>query len=108
MPDLGSVSNLVQVQMKKAPLAASHKVPTRKRLSTKASGNGAMSVSSKAVVARLVARHELTELEASWLLKAWEVGRVARTRQRFACYLAGFMAGIALKIVEQEVKSTQN
>lgn len=94
--------------MKKAPPPVTTKTPIRKVLSTKAIANGGRPVSSKALVARLVAKHELTQLEAQWLLKAWELGGVSRTRQRFACYLAGFMAGIALKIVEQEVKSTHN
>jgi hypothetical protein len=62
----------------------------------------------KAAIGRLVAKHELTELEASWLLKAWRLGGVAKMRDRFACYLAGFMAGIALKTVEQEVKARRN
>ena len=94
--------------MKKTPAAAIRRVPQRKRASTKSFRNGTMRVGSKAVIARLVAKYELTELEASWLLKAWELGKVSRTRNRFACYLAGFMAGMALKIVEQDVKTAQN
>jgi hypothetical protein len=87
--------------MKKAPPPATRRRPVRKRVGPKASANGD-------VIARLVARHELTELEANWLLKAWKLGNVAKSRNRFACYLAGFMAGTALKIVEQEVGSARN
>ena len=94
--------------MKKVSPDAVRTVPVRRRTDTKAIANGKVPVSAKAIIARLVARHELTELEASWLLKAWEIGGVARTSNRFACYLAGYMAGIAFKTVEQEVKSTQN
>ena len=56
-------------------------------------------------IASLVAKHQLTELEGSWLLKAWELDEVAKACNRLACYVAGFMAGIAFKIVEQEFRT---
>ena len=94
--------------MKKMPPATVHSVPARRRSNTKAAQNGKVAVSKKAIISRLVTKHELSELEASWLLKAWELGGVSKMRERFACYLAGFMAGIAFKTVEHEVKSTRN
>jgi hypothetical protein len=69
---------------------------------------GKVRLSRKAVVARLVAQNELSPLEASWLLKAWQLGGVSKTRDPFASYLAGFFAGIALKTVRREVKSGRN
>jgi len=90
-----------------AAVAASS-LPTPKSVGTKPIANGKLEISNTAVIARLVAQHGLTELEASWLLKAWKLGPAAKTRNRFACYLAGFMAGLALKTVEQEVKATRN
>jgi hypothetical protein len=67
-----------------------------------------ITVSERKVIDRLVAKHELTDLEASWLLKAWQLSRMSKTRDRFACFLAGFMAGIAIKTVEQEIKRKRN
>ena len=91
--------------MKKLSSSAGRRAPSRKDTTAKATGQRHGTVSSKTVIERLMAKHELSELEASWLLKAWELGGVAKSRKRFACYLAGFMAGIAFKTVEQEVKS---
>jgi hypothetical protein len=64
-------------------------------------------VSEKTVIDRLVAKHELTELEASWLLKAWQLDAVSQRGSRFGCYLAGFMAGMAMKTVEHEIKRSK-
>jgi hypothetical protein len=77
-------------------------VSSRNQTTAKAPGHRQGIVLNKVVIARLIAKHELTELEASWLLKAWRIGGMPKTQNRFAYYLAGFMAGIALKTVEQQ------
>jgi len=79
--------------------------PSRKGKTARASGKRQRTVPKEVIIARLIAKHELTELEASWLLKAWKLAGVERTSNRFACYLAGFMVGIVLKTVESEFKS---
>jgi hypothetical protein len=60
--------------------------------------------SRKAIIDQLVAKRELSEVEASWLLKAWAIGGTARRRDPFGCYVDGFLAGMAIRIVEQEIK----
>lgn len=80
----------------------------RQEMSVKTIEREKINVSKKAALSRLVTKHELTELEASWLLKAWQLAGVAKMRDRFACYVAGFMAGMAIKTVEQEVKGERN
>ena len=60
------------------------------------------------MINRLVVRHELSKLEATWLLKTWQLGGVAKTRDSFSCYLAGFKAALIIKAVERELKSERN
>jgi len=62
----------------------------------------------RAIIERLVAERELSELEASWLLKAWELAGTSKTRDPFGCYIAGFLAGLAIRTVKQELKTGRN
>jgi hypothetical protein len=64
--------------------------------------------SPRALVEHLVANGELSELEASWALKAWELGSASKAEDRFECYIAGLMAGMAMKTVKEEIKVRRN
>ena len=64
--------------------------------------------SPRAVIEQLIADGELNELEASWALKAWRLGGASRTHHRFDCYIAGFMAGMAMRTVKEELKARRS
>ena len=91
--------------MKKVAPCSGRRTRRGEETTLKAAGRQEEIVPNKAAVALLMAKYELTELEASWLLKAWKLGRAERPNA-FACYLAGFMAGIALKTVEAEFNAS--